>query len=61
MWVGLSRDRVLPFFALVMNGMTGELRQKAPWTILFADDIVICSESKGHAQEKLDSWRYAFG
>ena len=26
---------------------------------MFADDIVICSESKEQVEEKLDSWRYA--
>ena len=28
-------------------------------TIMFADDIVICSESKERVEEKLESWRYA--
>ena len=26
---------------------------------MFADDIVICSESKEHVEEKLESWIYA--
>ena len=32
-----------PFlFAMVMNRMTGEVRQESLWTIIFLDDIVIC-------------------
>ena len=27
--------------------------------MMFADDIVIRSESKEHVEEKLESWRYA--
>ena len=34
-------------------------RQEAPWTVMFADDIVICSESKEQVEEKSESWSYA--
>ena len=30
----------------------------SPWTMMFADDIVICSESKEWL-EQAESWRYA--
>ena len=33
--------------------------EEASWTIMFADDIVICSESNEQEEEKLESWRYA--
>ena len=46
-------------FAMVMDRMTDEIREEAPWTMMFADDIVICSESKEHVEEKLESWQYA--
>ena len=42
-----------------MDRMTDEIREEAPWTMMFADDIVICSESKEQVEEKLESWRYA--
>ena len=45
-------------FAMVMDRMTDEIREEAPWTIMFADDIVNCSESKKHV-EKTESWRYS--
>ena len=44
---------------MVMDRLTDEIRQEAPLTMMFADDIVICSESKEQMEEKLDRWRYA--
>ena len=43
--VGLHQGCILsPFlFAVVMDGLTDEVRQESPWTMLFADDIVVCS------------------
>ena len=57
---GLHRASALSpcLFAIVMDMMT-DGREEAPWTMMFADDIVICSESKEHAEEKLESCRYA--
>ena len=37
-----------------------EIREEpAPWTMMFAGDIVNYSESKERVEEKLESWRYA--
>ena len=60
--VGLHQGSVLSpcLFAMVMDRMTDEIREEAPWTMMFADDIVICSESKDQVEEKLESWRYAW-
>ena len=44
---------------MMMDRMTDEIREEAPWIMMFADDIVICSESKEQVEEKLESWRYA--
>ena len=38
---------------------TDEVRQEPPWTTMFADDIVICGESREQAEESLEKWRYA--
>ena len=46
-------------FAMVIDRMTDEIREEAPWTMMFADDIVICSERKEQVEEKLESWRYS--
>ncbi|KAK3535747.1 hypothetical protein QTP70_021047 [Hemibagrus guttatus] len=46
--VGLHQGSALsPFlFAIVMDQLSEEVRQESPWTMMFADDIVICSESR---------------
>ena len=44
---------------MVIDGMTDDIREEAPWTMMFADEIVICSESKERGVDMLESWRYA--
>ncbi|KAK3515281.1 hypothetical protein QTP70_013483 [Hemibagrus guttatus] len=46
--VGLHQGSTLsPFlFAMVMDQLSEEVRQESPWTLMFGDDIVICSESR---------------
>ena len=55
--VGLHQGSALSpcLFAMVMDRMTNEIREEAPWTMMFAYDIVICCESKEHVEEKLES------
>ena len=59
--MGLHQGSALStcLFAMMMDRMTDEIREEAPWTMMFADDIVVCSESKEQVEEKLESWRYA--
>ncbi|KAK3569213.1 hypothetical protein QTP86_026610 [Hemibagrus guttatus] len=48
-----------PFlFAIVMDQLSEEVRQESPWTMMFADDIVICSESREQVEENLERWRF---
>ena len=37
-----------------MDRITDDIREEAPWTMMFADDIVICSESKERLEQKLE-------
>ena len=49
-----------PFlFAVIMDRLTDEVRREPPWTMLFADDIVICEETREEVEQRLESWRYA--
>ncbi|KAK3570694.1 hypothetical protein QTP86_025019, partial [Hemibagrus guttatus] len=59
--VGLHQGSALsPFlFAIVMDQLSEEVRQESPWTMMFADDIVICSESREQMEESLERWRFA--
>ena len=59
--VGLHQGSALsPFlFAVIMDRLTDEVRREPPWMMLFADDIVICEETREDVESKLESWRYA--
>ena len=53
--VGLHQGSSLSpcLFAMVKDRMTDDIREEAPSSLMFADDIVICSESKEQVEEKL--------
>ncbi|KAK3568025.1 hypothetical protein QTP86_028617 [Hemibagrus guttatus] len=59
--VGLHQGSALsPFlFAIVMDQLSEEVRQESPWTMMFAEDIVICSESREQVEVNLERWRFA--
>ena len=59
--VGLHQGAALsPFlFAVMMDRLTDEVRREPPWTMLFADDIVIFEETRREVEQILESWRYA--
>jgi hypothetical protein len=59
--VGLHQGSSLsPYlFLCVIDELTSGVREEAPWTMLFADDVALISESRPVLQTKLDGWRVA--
>jgi len=44
-------------FILVLDVITEEIEEEAPWAMLFADDLVLCDESSDRIEERLENWR----
>ena len=59
--VGLHQGSAFsPFlFAVIMERLIDEVRREPPWTMLFADDIVIYEETRKEVERRLESWNYA--
>ena len=48
-----------PFlFAVIMDRLTDEIRRQPTWTMLFANNIVICKETREEMEQRLECWRY---
>lgn len=54
--VGLHQGWALSplLFGVVMDRMTDDIRQESLWTIVFADDSVICGENMEQVEERLE-------
>ena len=52
--VGLHQGSTLsPFlFAVIMDKITDKVRREPTWTMLFADDIVICKETRKEVEPR---------
>ena len=60
--VGLHQGSALsPFlFTVIIDRLTVEVRREPPWTMLFADNIVIYEETRKEMEQRLEFWRYAW-
>ncbi|KAK3513844.1 hypothetical protein QTP70_028833 [Hemibagrus guttatus] len=43
---------------MLMDQLSEEVRQESPWTMMFSDDIVICSESREQVKKKVQEFKY---
>ena len=59
--VGLHQGLALsPFLlAVIMDRLADKVRRESSLTMLFADDIVICEETREEVKRRLESWRFA--
>ncbi|XP_013134604.1 PREDICTED: uncharacterized protein LOC106100327 [Papilio polytes] len=57
--VGLHQGSALsPYlFLLVMDALTLNIQEEAPWCMLYADDIVLVGEDECEVQNRLEEWR----
>lgn len=58
--VGLHQGSVISLylFDLIMDVLREEVRGEAPWSMMFADDIVLNGFTREEIQAKLEEWRY---
>ena len=56
--VGLHQGSAssLFLFAVIMDRLTDEVRIELPRMMLFADDIVICEETREEVEQRLEFW-----
>ena len=59
--VGVHQGSVMsPFlFNIIVDEATKECRSDPPWAMLYADDLVLTSETKGGVVEMFNTWRAA--
>ena len=57
--VGLHQGSALSplLFVIIMNVLAEEAKTKPPWALLFADDLVLVSETIEEVEEELERWR----
>ena len=59
--VGLHQGSTLsPYiFYLLMDVIVADIKDQVPWSVLFADDVVLVARSREEAERKLEMWRRA--
>ena len=59
--VGLHQGSTLsPYiFDLLMDVIVADIKDQVPWSVLFADDVVLVTRTREEAERKLEMWRRA--
>ena len=59
--LGLHQDSAFgPFlFAIIIDRLTEDIKNDAPWNMLFADDIVLSRQNHRELEENLEIWKNA--
>ena len=57
--VGLHQGSTLSplLFIIIMDVLASSIQRDPPWPMLFADNLVLCEESRLEVEQQLDSWR----
>ena len=57
--VGLHQGSTLSplLFIIIMGVLASIIQRDPPWAMLFADDLVICEDTRIEVEQQLDSWR----
>ena len=42
---------------MIIDVITDEIQEGTPWAMLFADDLVICNETREKTEDRLENWR----
>ncbi|XP_065319128.1 uncharacterized protein LOC135927119 [Gordionus sp. m RMFG-2023] len=56
--IGLYQGSALStfLFIIIMDTMAGDIQKPSPWCMLYADDIVLCEETKEKVFEEAEKW-----
>ena len=57
--VGLHQGSALsPYlFNLIIDVLTKEVKEEPPWSMMFADNIILCDDKREGVEENLEEWR----
>ncbi|XP_046848167.1 uncharacterized protein LOC124441744 [Xenia sp. Carnegie-2017] len=57
--VGLHQGSALSplLFIIIMDVISDDTTEDTPWSMMFADDLVLCDEKREHLEGRLEEWR----